>query len=75
MWINVVVATRIMLVDKEIASSDIAKAGIKLAKPAGINLSILNKQKTIHNINDGRYDAHKVLKNIVKVTEKVGLGF
>ncbi|AUJ28756.1 MAG: PTS sugar transporter subunit IIB [Liquorilactobacillus hordei] len=60
MWTNVVGATRIMVVDNEVSSSDVAKAGIKLAKPAGVNLSILNEQKAIHNINEGRYDSQRV---------------
>ncbi|MDN2453245.1 PTS sugar transporter subunit IIB [Lactobacillus sp. UCMA15818] len=60
MWTNVVGATRIMVIDDEVASSDVAKAGIKLAKPAGVNLSILNEQKAINNINEGRYDSQKV---------------
>ncbi|KRN09514.1 PTS system mannose/fructose/N-acetylgalactosamine-transporter subunit IIB [Liquorilactobacillus mali] len=60
MWTNVVGATRIMVIDDEVASSDVAKAGIKLAKPTGVNLSILSEQKAVNNINEGRYDSQKV---------------
>ncbi|KRN32134.1 phosphotransferase system, mannose fructose N-acetylgalactosamine-specific component IIB [Liquorilactobacillus mali] len=60
MWTNVVGATRIMVIDDEVASSDVAKAGIKLAKPAGVNLSILSEQRAVNNINEGRYNSQKV---------------
>ncbi|KRM92683.1 PTS system mannose/fructose/N-acetylgalactosamine-transporter subunit IIB [Liquorilactobacillus cacaonum] len=60
MWTNVVGATRIMVIDDEVSNSEVAKAGIKLAKPAGINLSILNETRASNNINEGRYDSQKV---------------
>lgn len=60
MWTNVVGATRIMVIDNEVAVSPVAKAGIKLAKPAGVNLSILNEERAANNIVAGRYDSQKV---------------
>lgn len=60
MWTNVVGATRIMVIDDQVAASEVDKAGIKLAKPAGVNLSILNKKRAADNITSGRYDSQRV---------------
>ncbi|GBG95161.1 mannose/fructose/sorbose-specific PTS system IIB component [Ligilactobacillus salitolerans] len=60
MWVNVINPTRIMVVDDEAAASDVAKTGLKLAKPAGLNLSILNVEKAARNITGHRYDSQRV---------------
>ncbi len=60
MWVNVIDPTRIMVIDDEVAGSEIAKAGVKLAKPAGLNLSILNTTKAVRNITGHRYDSQRV---------------
>ncbi|WP_143807911.1 PTS sugar transporter subunit IIB, partial [Oenococcus oeni] len=50
MWTGVIKPSRIMVVDNSTANSDIEKAAIKLARPAGVNLSILNEDRAIDHI-------------------------
>ncbi|MFT8329482.1 PTS sugar transporter subunit IIB [Oenococcus oeni] len=60
MWTGVIKPSRIMVVDNSTANSDIEKAAIKLARPAGVNLSILNEDRAIDHIVNGRYDSQRV---------------
>ncbi|WP_334329729.1 PTS system mannose/fructose/N-acetylgalactosamine-transporter subunit IIB [Companilactobacillus sp. HBUAS59699] len=76
LWTTKLQATRIMVVDNEIIKSDIQKTALKLAKPAGVNLSILGTKKSSANILAGKYDSQKVflvVKNpstLVSMTEE-----
>lgn len=60
MWTNFLGATRIMVVDDAASQSDIAKASLKLATPAGVRLSVLSIEKATRNILNGNYDQQKV---------------
>lgn len=60
MWTNFLGATRIMVVDNEASESDIAKASLKLATPAGVRLSVLSVDKATNNILNGNYENQKV---------------
>lgn len=60
LWTTKLQASRIMVVDNEIIKSDIQKTALKLAKPAGVNLSILGTKKSSANILAGKYDSQKV---------------
>ncbi|MDN6968217.1 PTS sugar transporter subunit IIB [Oenococcus sp. UCMA 17063] len=60
MWTGVIKPSRIMVVDNSTANSDIEKAAIKLARPAGVNLSILSEDRAIDHIVNGRYDSQRV---------------
>lgn len=61
LWTSYLDITRIMVVDEVAAASDIDKAGLRLACPAGVNLSVLTVEKAATNINEGRYDSQRVL--------------
>lgn len=61
LWTSYLDITRIMVVDEIAAASDIDKAGLRLACPAGVNLSVLTVEKAATNINEGRYDSQRVL--------------
>lgn len=61
LWTSYLNITRIMVVDDTAANNDIDKAGLRLACPAGVNLSVLNVEKAATNINEGRYDSQRVL--------------
>lgn len=41
LWTTKLGVTRIMVIDDQVAASDIEKAGLKLARPAGVDLSVL----------------------------------
>nr|SFZ88810.1 PTS system, mannose-specific IIB component [Loigolactobacillus rennini] len=60
LWTTKLGASRIMVVDDEVSKNDVEKAGLKLARPAGIDLSILPQDRAIKNILAGRYDTQKV---------------
>lgn len=61
LWTSYLDITRIMVVDDIAANNDIDKAGLRLACPAGVNLSVLTPEKAATNINEGRYDSQRVL--------------
>lgn len=61
LWTSYLNITRIMVVDEVAANNDIDKAGLRLACPAGVNLSVLTVEKAATNINEGRYDSQRVL--------------
>lgn len=61
LWTSYLNITRIMVVDEIAAHNDIDKAGLRLACPAGVNLSVLTVEKAATNINEGRYDSQRVL--------------
>lgn len=52
--------TRIMVIDDKVAASDIEKSGLKLARPAGIDLSVLSEKVDADHIKRGGYDSQKV---------------
>lgn len=59
-WTNHVKATRIMVVSDEHATDDIKKATLKMAVPAGVNLSVLTVEKAAANILNGNYETQRV---------------
>lgn len=61
LWTSFLNISRIMVVDEIAANNDIDKAGLRLACPAGVKLSVLTVEKAAHNINEGRYDSQRVL--------------
>lgn len=61
LWTSYLNISRIMVVDEVAANNDIDKAGLRLACPAGVNLSVLTVEKAAANINEGRYDSQRVL--------------
>ncbi|MBF0785840.1 PTS mannose/fructose/sorbose transporter subunit IIB [Muribacter muris] len=61
LWTSYLDITRIMVVDEIAANNDIDKAGLRLACPAGVKLSVLTPEKAATNINEGRYDSQRVL--------------
>lgn len=60
LWTTSLQATRIMVIDNDIIKNDIQKTALKLAKPSGVNLSILGTEKASANINAGKYDKQRV---------------
>ncbi|MGV6987478.1 PTS system mannose/fructose/N-acetylgalactosamine-transporter subunit IIB [Testudinibacter sp. P80/BLE/0925] len=61
LWTSYLNISRIMVVDDTAADNDIDKAGLRLACPAGVKLSVLTVEKAANNINEGRYDTQRVL--------------
>lgn len=66
LWTTKLQASRIMVVDNDIIKNDIQKTALKLAKPAGINLSILGTKKSSANILAGKYESQRVFLVVKK---------
>ena len=60
LWTTKLGVTRIMVIDDKVAASDIEKSGLKLARPAGIDLSALSEKVAADHIKRGGYDSQKV---------------
>lgn len=61
LWATKLNVGRFMIIDDEIAQSDIDKQALKLATPAGIKLSVLPIEKAATNIKNGKYDSQRVM--------------
>lgn len=61
LWATKLNISRFMVIDDEVAKSDIDKQALKLATPADIKLSVLPIEKAANNINDGKYDSQRVM--------------
>ncbi|MGX4593500.1 PTS sugar transporter subunit IIB [Leuconostoc sp. JNUCC 76] len=85
-WAAYTKAKRLMVVDDEVSQDETMKAGMKLSKPAGTSMSIINTETAINNFKMGKYDNHtvfllvkepetlvKLIENGVKIP-KVNLG-
>lgn len=61
LWATKLNITRFLVVDDEVAKSDIDKQSLKLATPSGIKLSVLPIEKAALNINNGKYDSQRLM--------------
>ncbi|MCA4773627.1 PTS sugar transporter subunit IIB [Staphylococcus pseudintermedius] len=61
LWATKLNIGRFIVIDNEVAQSDIDKQALKLATPAGIKLSVLPAEKAANNINNGKYDSQRVM--------------
>ena len=59
-WTNVVGANRILVANDEVVKDDLKIEGLKLAKPAGIKLSICSIQRAIENLKNNKYGEDNV---------------
>ncbi|TLQ39868.1 PTS sugar transporter subunit IIB [Ruoffia tabacinasalis] len=76
-WASSVKAKRIMVVDDEVANDEPRKAAMRLSKPAGTGMSLIEKETAITNFNNGKYDSHNVLlvvNNVEVLLELVNNG-
>lgn len=60
-WTNALKATRIMVVNDEIAKDSNEKAILRMAAPSSVATSIITQEKAVHNILHKRYGQQRVL--------------
>ncbi|MCH4170327.1 MAG: PTS sugar transporter subunit IIB [Lactobacillus sp.] len=60
-WAQSLQVKRFMVVDDELSQNETIKASMRMSKPAGTGMSIIDTQKAITNFNAGKYDAQRVL--------------
>lgn len=76
-WTNTVGAQRIMVVNDHAVKDQMQIGALKMAKPAGVKLSIMSKRKAIEKIKEGKYDNERVFlitKNIFDMAELIDHG-
>ena len=59
-WVPEYKPQRLMVIDNEYADDPTKKAGMRMAKPAGVALSIINEQTALANFKAGKYNDHTV---------------
>ncbi len=59
-WTNELGATRIMVINDDIAKDDLQKSILRMAAPAGVATSIISKETAVTNILSGKYKGQKV---------------
>lgn len=60
-WAGATNAKRLMVVDNEVSKDEVQKAAMRMSKPAGTGMSIIDTDTAITNFADGKYDNHNVL--------------
>lgn len=53
-------ATRVMVIDNEVANDPIIKESMKLARPSGMAISIITEEVALNNFKAEKYDNQKV---------------
>ena len=59
-WVPEFKPQRLMIIDDVYANDPTKKAGMRMAKPAGVALSIIDRDKAYTNFAAGKYDDHTV---------------
>lgn len=59
-WVGETKAKRLMVVDDEVSKDEIQKTAMRMSKPAGTGMSIIDTATAIKNFNAGKYDNHNV---------------
>lgn len=59
-WCPTYAAQRTMIIDDATANDEVRKAAMKLSKPSGQALSIINHETAFANFKAGKYDNHTV---------------
>jgi Phosphotransferase system, mannose/fructose/N-acetylgalactosamine-specific component IIB len=60
-WAQSLQIKRFMVIDDEVSQNEDIKASMRMSKPAGTGMSIINTEKAIHNFENGNYDAQRVI--------------
>jgi PTS system mannose-specific IIB component len=76
-WAQALQIKRFMVIDDEVSQNEDIKASMRMSKPAGTGMSIINTEKAIHNFKNGNYDAQRVIvlvKEPAKLLELLDAG-
>ncbi|GEL89845.1 PTS sugar transporter subunit IIB [Pediococcus parvulus] len=76
-WAQSLKAKRFMVVDDVVSQNEELKASMRMSKPAGTGMSIINTEKAITNFKNGNYDAQRVfilVKEPSKLLELIDAG-
>lgn len=76
-WTNTVGATRILVANDEALKDEMVLSGLKMAKPAGVNLSITTIARAAKRLKENAYPGERVFvitKNIADMTKLIREG-
>ena len=76
-WTNTVGASRIVVVNNEALQDEMILAGLKMAKPAGVKLSIVTVKRAIERFKEDAYAGERIFvitKNIADMAELIKAG-
>lgn len=76
-WTNTVGASRIVVVNDAALKDEMALSGLKMAKPAGVKLSIVSVKRAVERFKENAYAGDRVFvitKNIADMAELVRQG-
>lgn len=59
-WAGATKAKRLMVVDDMVSKDETQKAAMRMSKPAGTGMSIIDTDTAITNFKAGKYDSHNV---------------
>ncbi|AGK98660.1 PTS sugar transporter subunit IIB [Clostridium pasteurianum] len=59
-WASATKATRLMVIDDQVSKDEGMKASMRLSKPTGVSMSIIDTNKAINNFNNHNYDIQRV---------------
>lgn len=59
-WAGATKAKRLMVVDDTVSKDEIQKQAMRMSKPAGTGMSIIDTDTAIQNFRAGKYDNHNV---------------
>ncbi|MFI3618926.1 PTS system mannose/fructose/N-acetylgalactosamine-transporter subunit IIB [Enterococcus avium] len=60
-WTNQLNASRIMVINNDVANDDVKKSVVRLAAPPNVRTSIITKETALTNILAGKYAGQRVL--------------
>ncbi len=60
LWTNRLAATRIMVIDDEVANDNAQKELLRMVAPASVNTSIITEEKAFNNLSANRYAGQRV---------------
>ena len=76
-WTNTVGATRILVANDEALKDEMVLSGLKMAKPAGVNLSITTVERAAKRLKENAYPGERVFvitKNIADMAKLIREG-
>lgn len=59
-WAGATQAKRLMVVDDEVSKDEVQKSAMRMSKPVGTGMSIIDTETAIKNFNAEKYDSHNV---------------
>lgn len=60
-WTNELHASRIMVINDEVANNTMQKSLLRMAAPANVATSIITRERAVANISSGKYEGQRVL--------------